>query len=149
MRLISIVGVFLSFLSMACARLTMNIVFSFAGDWLRMTVSIHLAIQIYMQMKFQFHIDCIQLFCSSISHANCKPSIVNHFNQVRHQTLKIAVTLDDYACAVSDQAWIGIVGGTCWLLEVAHSWCTCSQLQISLCTNNRIASYLWFVVFPE
>ena len=48
MKLISIVGVFLSFLSMACSRLTWSIVFSFAGDWLRMTVSIHPAIQIYM-----------------------------------------------------------------------------------------------------
>ena len=39
MKLISIVGVFLSFLTMASARVAGNMVFSFAGHWLEETVS--------------------------------------------------------------------------------------------------------------
>ena len=105
--------------------------------------SIHLAIQIYMQMKFWFHIDCIQLFCSSINHANYNHSNVNHFNQVRHQTFKIAVTLDDNTHAVSDQAWIGIVR-----LVGYSKWPTLGAQAHNL-KSHWITCYLWFVVFPE
>lgn len=50
MKLISIVGVFLSFLSVAFSKLTMNIVWAFAGDWFRMTVSIYLVAHIVLEI---------------------------------------------------------------------------------------------------